>query len=190
MLELLHIENIAVIESADISFRPGFNALSDMAAGMEIVEVSGCQLHALQIAFKDLAGKFPRPLVLGARVQRIRRMGHDAAQLPVLLHLHEHGGVRRVSTFCSTAARIARKKLKGVRADGTRGPPHRGIALRRGQMAAQIQHKRPPASVFFIVYHVFGKSAIPLAPGAKNLYNKYTTTDRRRGRWDGRRIRS
>ena len=28
MLELLHIENIAVIESADISFRPGFNALT------------------------------------------------------------------------------------------------------------------------------------------------------------------
>ena len=27
MLELLHIENIAVIESADISFRPGFTAL-------------------------------------------------------------------------------------------------------------------------------------------------------------------
>ena len=28
MLELLHIENIAVIERADIQFRPGFNALT------------------------------------------------------------------------------------------------------------------------------------------------------------------
>ena len=28
MLELLHIENIAVIESADIAFQPGFNALT------------------------------------------------------------------------------------------------------------------------------------------------------------------
>ena len=28
MLELLHIENIAVIEQADIHFRPGFNALT------------------------------------------------------------------------------------------------------------------------------------------------------------------
>ena len=28
MLELLHIENIAVIELADIAFRPGFNALT------------------------------------------------------------------------------------------------------------------------------------------------------------------
>ena len=25
MLDLLHIENIAIIEQADISFRPGFN---------------------------------------------------------------------------------------------------------------------------------------------------------------------
>ena len=28
MLELLHIENIAVIETADIAFQPGFNALT------------------------------------------------------------------------------------------------------------------------------------------------------------------
>ena len=28
MLELLHIENIAIIEEAEIAFRPGFNALT------------------------------------------------------------------------------------------------------------------------------------------------------------------
>ena len=38
MLELLHIENIAVIESADISFCPGFNALTgETGAGKSIV---------------------------------------------------------------------------------------------------------------------------------------------------------
>ncbi len=38
MRELLHIENIAVIESADISFRPGFNALTgETGAGKSIV---------------------------------------------------------------------------------------------------------------------------------------------------------
>ena len=38
MLELLHIENIAVIEQADISFRPGFNALTgETGAGKSIV---------------------------------------------------------------------------------------------------------------------------------------------------------
>ena len=38
MLDLLHIENIAVIEQADISFRPGFNALTgETGAGRSIV---------------------------------------------------------------------------------------------------------------------------------------------------------
>ena len=38
MLELLHIENIAVIEAADISFLPGFNALTgETGAGKSIV---------------------------------------------------------------------------------------------------------------------------------------------------------
>ena len=38
MLELLHIENIAVIEEADIPFRPGFNALTgETGAGKSIV---------------------------------------------------------------------------------------------------------------------------------------------------------
>jgi len=38
LLELLHIENIAVIEEADIQFRPGFNALTgETGAGKSIV---------------------------------------------------------------------------------------------------------------------------------------------------------
>ena len=38
MLELLHIENIAVIEQADISFQPGFNVLTgETGAGKSIV---------------------------------------------------------------------------------------------------------------------------------------------------------
>ena len=38
MLNLLHIENIAVIEEADITFRPGFNVLTgETGAGKSIV---------------------------------------------------------------------------------------------------------------------------------------------------------
>ena len=38
MLSLLHIENIAIIESADISFEPGFNVLTgETGAGKSIV---------------------------------------------------------------------------------------------------------------------------------------------------------
>ena len=38
MLQLLHIENIAIIEQADIEFQPGFNALTgETGAGKSIV---------------------------------------------------------------------------------------------------------------------------------------------------------
>ena len=38
MLDLLHIENIAIIERADIAFQPGFNALTgETGAGKSIV---------------------------------------------------------------------------------------------------------------------------------------------------------
>ena len=38
MLELLHIENIAIIEEAEIAFEPGFNALTgETGAGKSIV---------------------------------------------------------------------------------------------------------------------------------------------------------
>ena len=41
MLSLLHIENIAVIESADIQFDKGFNALTgETGAGKSIVVLS------------------------------------------------------------------------------------------------------------------------------------------------------
>ena len=105
------------------------NALPDVAAGVEIIEIPGRQLHALQIVRKDLTGKFARPFILRAGVQRIRRMRHKRTEQPALLHLHKHGGVRRVGAFRRAAARIARKELKCVRADRKRGPSHRGISL-------------------------------------------------------------
>ena len=45
MLELLHIENIAIIERADILFGRGFNALTgETGAGKSIViDALGCQ---------------------------------------------------------------------------------------------------------------------------------------------------
>ena len=82
-----------------------------------------------KIVRKDLTGKFARPFVLRAGVQRIRRMRHKRTEQPALLHLHKHGGVRRVGAFRRAAARIARKELKCVRADRKRGPSHRGISL-------------------------------------------------------------
>ena len=87
-----------------------------------IVEVSGRQLHALQIAFKDLRAN--------SRVRSSLEHGFSvygawaaAAQLPVLLHLHKHTAASAGSALYSAPPRGLRMKRKGVRADGKRGPP-------------------------------------------------------------------
>ena len=54
MLELLHIENIAIIDRADITFEPGFNALTgETGAGKSIViDAMGAVLGGRR-GFKD-----------------------------------------------------------------------------------------------------------------------------------------
>ena len=88
MLELLHIENIAVIQEADIQFRPGFNALTgETGAGKSIV------IDAMGAV---LGGRTSRDLVrTGAdrangrpvTVAQLRRIGEE------LLNIHgQHDG--------------------------------------------------------------------------------------------------
>ena len=79
MLQLLHIENIAVIERADISFRAGFNALTgETGAGKSIVI--------------DSLGA-----VLGARTSRdLIRTGDLVDGLEVLARVRAHEEAHRV----------------------------------------------------------------------------------------------
>ena len=57
MLQLLHIENIAVIEEADITFDAGFNALTgETGAGKSIV-ISGVFAHHSRDEYKVLIEK-------------------------------------------------------------------------------------------------------------------------------------
>ncbi len=71
MLELLHIENIAIIDRADITFEPGFNVLTgETGAGKSIV------IDSLSA-------------VLGQRTSRdLIRTGADKAYVTPLLHRH------------------------------------------------------------------------------------------------------
>ena len=54
MLELLHIENIAVIELADIAFRPGFNALTG--------ETGAGKSNVIDARERDFGGRTSRVL--------------------------------------------------------------------------------------------------------------------------------
>ena len=55
MLSLLHIENIAVIECADISFHKGFNILTgETGAGKSII-IDGISAILGERAYRDLS---------------------------------------------------------------------------------------------------------------------------------------
>ncbi|MEG2176153.1 MAG: DNA repair protein RecN [Oscillibacter sp.] len=75
MLELLHIENIAVIEEADIAFRPGFNALTgETGAGKSIV------IDAMGAV---LGGRASRDLIrTGAEKAFVSALFSEVAALP------------------------------------------------------------------------------------------------------------
>lgn len=73
MLLLLHIENIAVIERADITFQPGFNALTgETGAGKSIViDAMGAVLG--QRVSRDLCGRGTRASVSAMFSDVVRR---------------------------------------------------------------------------------------------------------------------
>ena len=75
MLSLLHIENIAVIQSADISFAPGFNVLTgETGAGKSIV------IDAMGAAIGE---RTSRDLIrTGAKSARVTALFCDLPQLP------------------------------------------------------------------------------------------------------------
>ena len=81
MLSLLHIENIAVISQAEISFAPGFNVLTgETGAGKSIV-IDAIGAIIGQRTSRDLI----RTGAASARVQAIFR---DLPELPLsLIHI-------------------------------------------------------------------------------------------------------
>lgn len=75
MLDLLHIENIAVIEQADITFRPGFNALTgETGAGKSIV-IDAISAILGQRAYRDA-------IRTGSSRARISAVFQDAVEYP------------------------------------------------------------------------------------------------------------
>lgn len=106
MLQLLHIENIAIIECADIAFRPGFNALTgETGAGKSIV-IDSISAVLGQRTSRDLI-RTGRIWPLSARASRDvpPRLGEDLGiswEGELLLQREIHGDGKNVCR--STAA--------------------------------------------------------------------------------------
>lgn len=71
MLELLHIENIAIIEAADIEFAPGFNALTGETGAGKSILIDSIQAIMGSRVSRDLVRTGARKACIWATFEQI-----------------------------------------------------------------------------------------------------------------------
>ena len=122
------------------SINPCRNALTYMTAGMQIVKRPREKFKPRQILAQRAPRKIQHIRICRAGIQRVRRVRDDGREMVLVHERNQRGGVVCIKRLRVSAARIAGKILKSVRADRKRLSPHCEIALRRAQMTADVQH--------------------------------------------------
>ena len=110
-----------------------------MAAGVEVVEIAGQVLEALDVVGHRLVRKAPQIFLSGTGIHRVGGMRDKRDDTLIFLVLQEGFDICEVELFRPAAARIAREKGKRVRIEPRRLAPHGEKALGRGQVAADVQ---------------------------------------------------
>ena len=105
-----------------------FCALTHMAAGMEIVEISRKCGHAAQIIFQNFCGKGPCLGIGSAKIHGIGPVGHQFSEFMRFQHCHSFCGISRILFLCLAAPGIAGKEGKGIGPNGESRFHHSGIA--------------------------------------------------------------
>ena len=113
-------------------------SLPGMAARMEVVQPAGQHRQARKVIRHGHLRKLAHARIRRTGVERIWRMRHRGRKAVFALQRVKRRRIRRVNGLCAAAARVARKELERIRADGERVAPHGKIAVRGGQMAADV----------------------------------------------------
>ena len=119
MLQLLHIENIAIIECADIEFRPGFNALTgETGAGKSIV-IDSISAVLGQLTSRDLIRTGANMAFVSACFTDIPpRLGEDlgiAWEGELLLQREIHGDGKNVCRVNGRPVTVTQLRTLGSR---------------------------------------------------------------------------
>ena len=135
MLQLLHIENIAIIECADIEFRPGFNALTgETGAGKSIV-IDSISAVLGQRTSRDLIRTGANMAFVSACFTDIPpRLGEDlgiAWEGELLLQREIHGDGKNVCRVNGRPVTVTQLRTLGSRLLNIHGQ-HDGQQLRLG----------------------------------------------------------
>ena len=100
------------------------SALTDVASGVEVVEVAGQVLEPLQVVGHRLVGKAAQVLLGRTGVHRVGRMRDKRADIVLVFVVQEGLDIREVELLRAAAARIAREKGKCVCIELDRLMPH------------------------------------------------------------------
>ena len=100
------------------------NALSHMAARMEIINIPRQILHPLQVVFHRHKGKLPHLFICGTSIQGVGGMCHDLFNFMFFCIGKVRSYVLLIYGFCFAAPGISRKKLECVCPDGNSFLPH------------------------------------------------------------------
>lgn len=142
-----------VVEQLRRESDSGINALTRVAAGMEIVNLMGECFHPREILRKAAVGEVPHLCIGGAGVERIRRVRDQRAEAVFAAKGEERLRIRGIDRFRVSAARITREELECVRANRERDAAGRSIPFCIAQVAAEIER-------FFFHNHPFRCAAL------------------------------
>ena len=128
------------VEQGDDVPDAGLHALSDMGAGMEVVEAAGDGLDAGEVVEEGVEGE-PPDLGLGrGGIEGVWGVGDGRSEMRLggeAAVLFEVGGIHGPGL---SAARIAGEELEGVGVDANRVAREGGKAVGDGQMRADVEH--------------------------------------------------
>ena len=105
-----------------------FRSLPYVAAGMEIVEISGQRCHAAQVIFQHFCRKGTGFGIGSAEVHGIGTVGNQRAELMFPQHGNRFCCVNGIFFLCLAAPGIAGEEGEGIGTDGQCRFYHGGIA--------------------------------------------------------------
>ena len=146
-----------IVELLCDEFDALLSSLPDVAAGVEVVEIAGQVLEALDVVGHRLVCKAPQIFLSGTGIHRVGGMRDKRDDTLIFLVLQEGFDICEVELFRPAAARIAREEGKRVCPETAGLTAHGEKALGGGEMAADVQ--------FIFHRHVILQSVI------KNCYS-------------------
>ena len=135
-----HVGEENLIEQCGDLLNARVDALPDVAAGVEIIELAGRVLHALQVVGKGHARKLRHVRLGRAGVERVGRVRDQPVDARVGAFGVKGRNVCVLNGFGAAAAGIAREERKRICAQRLRALCHGEIPAGRGNVAADSEH--------------------------------------------------